>query len=286
MKGTACLAAALVHVSVAAAAAPPGGTWRDPWRWDPERHNEWAGDKQITFSDATVRKARAAGDLDWVAKGAVTPPTSQGRCATCQDFSAAADVEGAWFTSGHPLTKLSEQEMIDCGGGPGYGMDWVASNGVGLATSKVAPLANHSDPNLTGCRGITNCSKVLNASKIAGNSVHITGVACFSHNESQILAGLQYGPLSVSIAAGYFSGYKGGIINCTATGIDHAVTLVGYGVDNSSAAHKKWGADTRYWKLKNSWGPAFGEGGYFRFKFGNTCMRGACKAYVGKPPSP
>ena len=92
---------------------------------------------------------------------------------------------------------------------------------------------------------------MLNASKIAGNSVHITGVACFSHNESQILAGLQYGPLSVSIAAGYFSGYKGGIINCTATGIDHAVTLVGYGVDNSSAAHKKWGADTRYWKLKN-----------------------------------
>ena len=32
-----------------------------------------------------------------------------------QDYSAAADIEGAWATSGHPLTKLSEQEMIDCG---------------------------------------------------------------------------------------------------------------------------------------------------------------------------
>lgn len=54
---------------------------------------------------------------DWVSKGAVTHPTSQGRCATCQDYSAAADIEGAYATAGNPLTKLSEQEMIDCGGG-------------------------------------------------------------------------------------------------------------------------------------------------------------------------
>ena len=64
-------------------------------------------DAQITFTDATIRKAEAAGPLDWVEKGAVTPPTSQGRCATCQDYSAAADVEGAYFTSGHPLTKAT-----------------------------------------------------------------------------------------------------------------------------------------------------------------------------------
>jgi hypothetical protein len=63
--------------------------------------------------------------------------------------------------------------MIDCGGGDGYGMKWVANvapatedphpdpRGRGLATIKVAPLANHSDPNITGCRQITNCTKVL-----------------------------------------------------------------------------------------------------------------------------
>ena len=38
--------------------------------------------------------AAADGSIDWVTKGAVTPATSQGRCATCQDFSAIADVEG------------------------------------------------------------------------------------------------------------------------------------------------------------------------------------------------
>ena len=30
---------------------------------------------------------------------------------------------------------------------------------------------------------------------------------------------------------------------------------------------------------------AFGEGGYFRFKFGNLCLRGPCRAYIGKPPN-
>eukprot|EP01079_Euglenida_sp_SAG-EU17-18_P003062 gene3062-3609_t len=117
-----------------------------------------------------------AGPVNWNSKGAVTKPTSQvsvpmpasttrattkpcplplprsctflaaaltnpaqGRCATCQAFACVADIEGAWFTRGHPLTKLSEQaqaeppgpggaarhvagpqEMIDCGGGNGY----------------------------------------------------------------------------------------------------------------------------------------------------------------------
>ena len=127
-------------------------------------------------------------------------------------------------------------------------MDWVASvnksdphadpRGIGLAKIKVAPDANHSDPNITGCRQVTNCSKVAAAKKIEGNAVHIDGVACFSHNESQILAALQYGPLSVSIAAIHITGYNGGIINCTAAGIDHAVLLVGYGIDKSDAASK------------------------------------------------
>ena len=72
----------------------------------------------------------------------------------------------------------------------------------------------------------------------------------------------------VSVAAGWLNGYKRGIINCTADGIDHAVLLVGYGRENGFS----------YWKLRNSWGPHFGEEGYFRFVYGNQCLRGACQA--------
>ena len=66
--------------------------------------------QQTPFSAEAVALARAAGPLDWVARGAVNRPVSQGRCGTCAQFSATADVEAQWFLHGHALLKLSEQE--------------------------------------------------------------------------------------------------------------------------------------------------------------------------------
>jgi hypothetical protein len=56
----------------------------------------------------------------------------------------------------------------------------------------------------------------------------------------------RHGPLSVSIDAS-FSGYHDGVISgagCNHTHVDHAVLLVGYGVDTSVSP---W---MPYWKLK------------------------------------
>jgi C1A family cysteine protease len=51
--------------------------------------------------------------------------------------------------------------------------------------------------------------------------------------------------------------YSGGIFNdpnCKATSLgNHVVPLVGYNNNESS------------WLMRNSWGPKWGEGGYFRF---------------------
>lgn len=221
--------------------------------------------EHVAFStNATALPA----DIDWVTRGAVNRPESQGRCGTCMDFSGTASVESAWFLAGHKLERLSVQQVVDCcgggKGGPGYCMDWVRSTG-GLALESDYPLANHSDPTLKGCR--SPCNTTAGAHRVAT----IASVACLhGHAEDQIRAMLDDGPVSVSISAHFLNGYKHGIINCTADGIDHAVQLVGYGHENGFA----------YWKLRNSWGADFGEGGYFRFVYGQTCLRGACQAHA------
>ena len=62
--------------------------------------------------------------------------------------------------------------------------------------------------------------------------------------------------------------YRGGIIrgsvNCPGAinDLDHAVLIVGYGVENG----------VKYWLIKNSWSESWGEDGFFRFERGtSTC---------------
>ena len=242
--------------------------------------------EQPRFSDAAIASAKQS-PIDWVAKGAVTAAISQGRCGTCAQFSATADIEAQWHIVGkHPLVALAVQEMIDCSSYTGpYGMGWVSDIHKGLDKASDYPLANHSDPTLAGCRSPCNGSRAIAANK---SFAHIDGATCLSSggdfdDENQMAAWLQHGPLSVSVAAGPFNAYHGGVMTgqtCNTTAVDHAVLLVGYGVDVKTKL--------QYWKLKNSWGPAFGEGGYVRIEAFKACLgiRGACQSYIGKPVPP
>lgn len=70
--------------------------------------------------------------------------------------------------------------------------------------------------------------------------------------------------MPVAIDSSLLQSYDTGIIqgeDCT-TNLDHVVTLVGFGTENGEA----------YWNLKNSWGPDWGEKGFFRLSRNeNTC---------------
>jgi C1A family cysteine protease len=86
------------------------------------------------------------------------------------------------------------------------------------------------------------------------------------------------GPLSISLNADLLFSYTSGIItgspdDCTNSGTDHAVLLVGYSISQN------------YWIVKNSWGADWGESGYFRIEYQNElCGINACvtSALVGK----
>merc|ERR1711988_221863 len=72
--------------------------------------------------------------------------------------------------------------------------------------------------------------------------------------------------LSICVNAESWNGYYGGVLSGSCSGsyntLDHCVQLVGYDTT----------ASTPYWKVRNSWGTSWGEGGFIRLPMGvNSC---------------
>merc|ERR1711907_722231 len=92
-------------------------------------------------------------------------------------------------------------------------------------------------------------------------------------DEKALMEAVAQQPVSVAIEADQmaFQLYQKGILTKTCGNkLDHGVLLVGYGTENG----------TDYWKVKNSWGPTFGENGYIRLERGLS-QDGECGIKLG-----
>lgn len=107
---------------------------------------------------------------------------------------------------------------------------------------------------------------------VKGGSVNIT-----EGNEVELKHAIfEKGPVSVcyqvvSDFRDYHSGvYQSATCRSTTMDVNHAVLAVGYGTEE--------GVD--YWIVKNSWGEAWGDKGYFKIKRGvNMCGIAVCNSY-------
>jgi hypothetical protein len=108
--------------------------------------------------------------------------------------------------------------------------------------------------------------------------VQLSGITAAT--DAEIKARLRIQPLSVSISAGCsaFSSYKSGILTasacvsgCSSPRIDHAVLLVGFGIDAST--------QQEYWIVQNSWGTSWGESGFVRIAMTGDVYNSDMKAY-------
>ena len=106
---------------------------------------------------------------------------------------------------------------------------------------------------------VPGVGKVLNGVQIVTNE---------SQSIEDAMAAYVYyeGPIAVAVwaATSEWQHYSSGILECPTPNkqVDHGVTIVGYGEENG----------TKYWKVKNSWTPIWGEKGYLKLRRGtNEC---------------
>jgi len=208
--------------------------------------------------------------VDWVSAGAVTPVKNQGNCGSCWSFSSTGALEGAYYLKYGSLLSFSEQELVSCdttdagcnGGWMDDAFTFVKNNG-GITTEAAYPYTSGTTGKSGSCikDGYTNNVKVAPAG--------FTDVTAGSVTALQSAVVLQ--PVSIAIQANQaaFQSYKSGVLTgrCGQR-LDHGVLLVGYGTDS--------GLD--YWKVKNSWGETWGEGGYIRIERSSADLCGVLDA--------
>lgn len=85
-----------------------------------------------------------AADIDWTAKGIISPVKNQGSCGSCWAFSAVGVLE-SWALSKGQTVNLAEQQLVDCSGSYGNegcnggfnykGLAYVKDKGITTASS-------------------------------------------------------------------------------------------------------------------------------------------------------
>lgn len=204
-------------------------------------------------------------NVDWRESGKVTPPKNQGHCGSCWAFATTGAVESAAAINSGLLTVLAPQQLVSCAenlehcGGTGgcdgstseLAMEYIKDHG--MVGVDVIPYESFFGADV-------ECSASMKQHAQWHKLVTITGwVKTTTNNLDAVMhAIVNKGPLAISVDASHWSGYSSGIANpCDMNGnidIDHAVGLVGYGVDNGK----------KYWLVRNSWGATWGEHGYIR----------------------
>jgi len=204
--------------------------------------------KTKNFAKGT--SVNAPSSKDWTSTSAVTGVKDQGQCGSCWAFSTTGALEGLYYINNSSQRSFSEQQLMDCSGSYGnmscngglmdFAFEYAQSHGV----------TDESNYPYTARDGYTcQTSNITNGFKI-GSYVDV------DDSQTALVNAIAERPVSIAINANPIQLYTSGIFNdwSCSDQIDHGVLGVGYGTDG--------GQD--FFKIKNSWGAAWGESGYFR----------------------
>ncbi|EAN31019.1 Papain family cysteine protease family protein [Theileria parva strain Muguga] len=188
-------------------------------------------------------------NLDWRRADGVTKVKDQvmDECYSCWAFSTVASVESLYRIYRDETVDLSEQELVDCDklsggcftGSPFTAMEYVCSKG--LSSSRDVPYRAK----------VGKCSYGKYKKKFVNTYFVASGLDIL--NKSLVVSPTVV-PINLSRE---FLTYQSGVYNGSCGHYpNHVVVLVGEGFDEKTGL--------RYWVLKNSWGPDWGENGFLR----------------------
>lgn len=193
---------------------------------------------------------------DWAVEDGMHPVYHQQGCASCYAMAAATSMEHLHFRKTNQKVNLSVQQIIDCsndygnagclGGWMHQVFDYVIESGSLNTADQYPYIAADSE--------LCEPKEEGMVSNLLTNYYRLR-----KHNATEIKSFLSYdGLVTVGIDVTKLLYYNDGIFdddNCN-NNLNHAVVLVGFGRDATTGQ--------KFWKARNSWGPTWGEEGYFR----------------------
>lgn len=238
-----------------------------------QHKRRWSLPSLQSTSEATLPDS-----LDWRdhKPNVVTAVKSQGACGSCWAFTAAAVLETHIALTTGLLFDLSPQQLNSCTPNPDR---CGGSGGCSGATAQLAfnyTIANgiSTQWDYPYISGITHASEECkNTSSYSRRAAGISNYVQLPQNDAgALISAVQHGPVAVSVAAGDWFMYRGGIFDgCSKSSpiLNHAVTLMGYGQVQTDKYGKVY-----YWLIRNSWSARWGEHGYMRLRrypYGEPC---------------
>lgn len=215
------------------------------------------------FNENYLKSLRLPSSYDLRSQNIFTPVKDQDGCGGCWAFAPIGLFETLIKQRTTLTVDLSEQHILDCaegdcdtGGWPPDALEYLVTNGVVLEkfypltwTDKACTVSHPSDYYLSDWKEVDVWNRPL--------ATRIQAIKSAIYN---------YGPVVVAFeVTSAFNHYHGGVFTYTGVLSDpnHAVCLIGW-VDDSSIA------SGGYWIARNSWGPTWGEDGYFRVAYNTT----------------
>ena len=255
--------------AIQAAIKAKGAKWTagESWvtRLRPEERQKLLGEKTLEFGDVEPITQPLAisypAEIDWRDKDGhnwVTPIRDQSSCGSCVAFGAVATLESlVRIEQNQPDLDidLSEMHLFNCGGGS-CSFGWYNSAACSYLRSNGTPDED-CWPYVPVDRP---CSETCPDWR--SRAVKITDYASISGIEA-CKTYVAIAPILVAfeVYSDFFS-YTGGIYEYVWGSYEggHAVCIVGYDTTEN------------YWIVKNSWGPGWGESGFFRIRMGECAI--------------